>query len=89
MRVPTEAEWGNYLSDLDQAHAYIVFGGHTNQEIRMSDVLFRIKVFARRKNDYSLAPFATDDEGLATITKAQLKSEVAADHDSGVMDKLH
>ena len=54
--------------------------------IRMSDVLFRIKVFARRKNDYSLAPFATEDEGLATITKAQLESEVAADHDSGVMD---
>jgi hypothetical protein len=54
--------------------------------IRMSNVLFRITAFARRKNDYSLAPFATDDEGLATITKAQLESEVAADLDSGVMD---
>src|SRR5580704_14707898 len=33
MRVPTEAEWGNYRADLDQAHAYTVFGGRTNQEM--------------------------------------------------------
>lgn len=33
MRVPTEAEWGNYRADLDQAHAYTVFGRRTNQEM--------------------------------------------------------
>jgi hypothetical protein len=54
--------------------------------IRMSDVLFRITAFATRKNDYCMQPFATDDEGLATITKAQLESEVAKNQDSGVMD---
>jgi hypothetical protein len=33
MSIPTEAEWGNYQADLDQAHAYTVFGGRTNQEM--------------------------------------------------------
>jgi hypothetical protein len=33
MSVPTQAEWGNYQADLDQAHAYAVFGGRTNQEM--------------------------------------------------------
>ncbi len=57
--------------------------------IRISDVLFRITAFARRKNDYCLQPFATDQEGAATITKRQLESEVAADQDTGVMDYAH
>lgn len=33
IRVPTEAEWGDYLADLDQEYAHKMFAGRTNQEI--------------------------------------------------------
>jgi hypothetical protein len=33
MRLPTEAEWGNYQADLDQSYAHKMFGGRTNQEM--------------------------------------------------------
>jgi len=32
IRVSTEAEWGDYLADLDQEYAYRMFAGRTNQE---------------------------------------------------------
>jgi hypothetical protein len=34
MRVPTEAEWGDYQSDLDQKYAHDLFGSHTNEEMQ-------------------------------------------------------
>ena|SRR5260370_12258917 len=33
IRVPTEAEWGDYLADLDQEYAHKMFAGRTNQEM--------------------------------------------------------
>jgi hypothetical protein len=33
MTVPTEAEWGNYQADLDQACAHKLFAGRSNQEM--------------------------------------------------------
>jgi hypothetical protein len=33
MRVPTEADWGNYEADLDQSHAHRLFAGRTNPEM--------------------------------------------------------
>ena len=33
MRVPTEAEWGDYQADLDQVYAHKRFAGRTNQEM--------------------------------------------------------
>ena len=30
--MPTEEEWGDYNSDLDQNHAHSVFAGRTNPE---------------------------------------------------------
>ena len=33
MRVPTEAEWGNYQADLDQEYAHKMFAGRSNQEM--------------------------------------------------------
>jgi hypothetical protein len=32
--VPTEDDWGDYKSDLDQNHAHSVFAGHTNAEMQ-------------------------------------------------------
>jgi hypothetical protein len=32
--VPTEDDWGDYKSDLDQNHAYSVFAGRTNDEMQ-------------------------------------------------------
>jgi hypothetical protein len=34
MVVPTEAEWGDYLADLDQKYAHDLFAGHTNEEMQ-------------------------------------------------------
>ena len=33
MRVPTEADWGEYQADLDQTYAHKLFVGRTNQEM--------------------------------------------------------
>jgi len=33
MAVPTEAEWGEYQADLDQAYAHDLFAGRTNEEM--------------------------------------------------------
>lgn len=33
IRVPTEAEWGDYEADLDQKYAHKMFAGRTNQEM--------------------------------------------------------
>jgi len=33
MRVPTEAEWGNYQADLDKEYAHKMFSGRTNEEM--------------------------------------------------------
>jgi hypothetical protein len=32
--IPTEEDWGNCGSDLDQNHAHSVFAGHTNEEMQ-------------------------------------------------------
>lgn len=32
--VPTEKDWGDYLSDLDQKHGHGVFSGRTNEEVQ-------------------------------------------------------
>ena|SRR5580700_4255247 len=32
--VPTEDDWGDYRSDLDQNHAHSVFAGRTNEEMQ-------------------------------------------------------
>jgi hypothetical protein len=42
--VPREVEWGNYRADPDQAHAYTLFGGRTNQEMLL---FFRRNVIQR------------------------------------------
>lgn len=33
-QVPSKSDWGNYERDLDQKHAYEIFNGHTNKEVR-------------------------------------------------------
>jgi hypothetical protein len=32
--MPTEKDWGDYTSDLDQNHAHSVFAGRTNEEMQ-------------------------------------------------------
>ena len=34
LSVPTEKDWGDYKTDLDQKHAHSVFAGRTNQEMQ-------------------------------------------------------
>jgi len=35
--------------------------------LRMPNVLFAVKAFAKRKNDFDLGPFVTNDDGVVTI----------------------
>jgi len=54
--------------------------------LRQANVLLKIQTFASYKNDISLFPFATNDEGIARITNAEMRAEVSATYDSGLMD---
>lgn len=54
--------------------------------LRMRNVLFTVRAFAKHKNDFNLGPFATDEGGIVTITKSDLLAEAAAHYDSGLMD---
>jgi hypothetical protein len=51
----------------------------------ISNVLFRITAFARRRNDFHFQPFATNEEGTATITKQELEAGAANEYDSDLM----
>jgi hypothetical protein len=44
MTVPTEKDWGDYHSDLDQEYAHRLFAGHTNEEMQTH---FRANVIER------------------------------------------
>jgi hypothetical protein len=44
MTVPTEKDWGDYHSDLDQEYAHRLFAGHTNEEMQPH---FRANVIER------------------------------------------
>jgi hypothetical protein len=44
MTVPTEKDWGDYHSDLDQEDAHQLFAGHTNEEMQPH---FRANVIER------------------------------------------
>jgi hypothetical protein len=57
--------------------------------VKLSNILFGIRAFARRKNDFNLQPFPTGNDGLVTITSKELEADVAANYDSGVMDYAH
>ena len=52
----------------------------------LANVLLKIQTFATYKNDISLFPFATNHEGIAHITNEEMRAEVSATHDSGLMD---
>src|SRR5208282_438506 len=57
--------------------------------LKIAGVLFRVHLFARTKSDFTLQPFASDGEGIATILKKELEAEVQASYDSGAMDFAH
>lgn len=54
--------------------------------VHMANILFLVRTFAKRKNDFQLGPFVTDEEGVVTITKQDLLAEATAHYDSGLMD---
>ena len=57
--------------------------------LRIPYVLFRVTAFAAIKDNFVLQPFASDSEGLVTITKKELEARVADCHDSGLMNYAH
>ncbi len=57
--------------------------------LKMADVLFRVLFFARPKSDFTLQPFASDGNGVCTISRNEVEAEVAAHYDFGLMDYAH
>jgi len=57
--------------------------------LKLKNVLFRVRLSARHKNDFTLQPFVSDGDGLVTILSNELEAEVAANYDSGLMDYGH
>jgi hypothetical protein len=52
----------------------------------LGNVLFTIHLFARRKNDFHLGPYLSDKDGIVTITEGDLRHDIDATYDSGLMD---
>lgn len=57
--------------------------------LRVPNILFRVTAFASRKNDFVFQPFASDQSGLVTITKANLEAGIADCYAGGLMDYSH
>jgi hypothetical protein len=56
------------------------------EPLRLANVLFSIETFATHKNDISLFPFASDADGFVRITTDEIRAQVEATYDSGLMD---
>ncbi|HVU07086.1 MAG TPA: hypothetical protein VHG89_00930 [Verrucomicrobiae bacterium] len=54
--------------------------------LSLANVLIKIQTFATYRNSISLFPFATNHEGIARITNEEMRAEVSATYDSGLMD---
>ena len=57
-----------------------------DEPLALGGVVFAVRLRARHKNDYVLAPFVSDAEGTVRITREACECLVAAEHDSGLMD---
>jgi hypothetical protein len=51
----------------------------------LANILLLIQTFATYKNDISLSPFATNQEGIAYITDQEMRAEATAAYDSDLM----
>jgi carboxypeptidase C (cathepsin A) len=54
--------------------------------VSTDNVLVYIKTHASHKNDMYLGPYMSDKDGMVTMLKADLESDVEATYDSGLMD---
>jgi hypothetical protein len=58
----------------------------SSNQIDLKNIIIKIILFARYKNNYHLIPFITDSEGISSILKADLIYEIQSSYDSGLMD---
>jgi hypothetical protein len=58
----------------------------SGRTVALANVLFRVRAFSRRKNNFDLLPFSTDSQGTANISRWELMAQVSAEYDSGLMD---
>jgi hypothetical protein len=54
--------------------------------LHLANVLFVVHAFANYKNDFDLAPFASNVAGVVRISRQELLAEAQAHYDSGLMD---
>lgn len=63
-----------------------LMAGTPPEPLALPGVVFAVRLLARRKNDYVLAPFTSDAAGVVRITREACSALVEAEHDSGLMD---
>lgn len=63
-----------------------LMAGSPPQALALPGVVFAVRLLARHKNDYVLAPFTSDAAGVVRITREACSALVEAEHDSGLMD---
>ncbi len=68
---------------------FITLRDARNQPLAISNILFQVHTFARRKNDFFLGPYPTKEQGIAHFTKTELEMDVQATYDSGLMDYMN
>lgn len=59
----------------------------SGEPLRLARVLFVVRVFSMvGKNDLLLGPFATDENGVASVKGEEIQASVASNYDAGLMD---
>src|ERR1039457_5070279 len=54
--------------------------------LALPNTLFSVCLFTRRKNDFFLGPYVSNASGIVEITGANLRHDINATFDSGLMD---
>jgi len=58
----------------------------TREPLPLAGVVFAVRLIARSKNDYTLAPLVSDATGVVAIAREVCECFVEANHASGLMD---
>lgn len=54
--------------------------------VPLANVIVTVHLFARRKNDFDLGPYVSNEMGVITFTESDLRHDVEATYDGGLMD---
>jgi hypothetical protein len=76
----------NLLKNLvipDKAAVQLV--GKNLLPLRLACAIFRVTFFARRRNNFTLQPFVSDENGLVSILKRDIQAHIRANYSEDLM----